>query len=290
MQGASQVASIPEPIISSLAALTQGLFPVDAADNKVDYRGKIDANGKDEKVKPGDEASDPSKATPSRTASRSPPPPARASSPSPTASSRRSAKPNAWAPSCASATPTATATPTLTPRRRPRQGPRPQTHQGRPQGHNHEGHKATKATTKGHHQHPGHRHHARRHHADHRPCPSTPAGPLAPRRAAIPRSTTPRSNHRSHPSRCTRSGRGGHVGNPADTPRRIRFRARTPIEEPEAAAEPREAEKARLFAHPTRPESYAAGGEEQLNPEVAEVEIPAPPRTRSPSTSRSTTA
>ncbi len=56
MEGASQVASIPEPIISSLAALTQGLFPVDAADRKIDYRGKIDAKGKDEKVKPGDDA------------------------------------------------------------------------------------------------------------------------------------------------------------------------------------------------------------------------------------------
>ncbi len=60
--------------------------------------------------------------------------------------------------------------------------------------------------------------------------------------------------------------------NPADTPRRIRFRARTPIQEPEAAAEPAQAEKSRLFAHPTRPESYAAGGEEQLNPEIAQVD------------------
>ncbi len=58
MEGASQVASIPEPIISSLAALTQGLFPVDAADRKVDYRGKINAKGSDEKVAPGDDASD----------------------------------------------------------------------------------------------------------------------------------------------------------------------------------------------------------------------------------------
>ncbi len=59
MENASKIASIPEPIISSLAALTQGLFPVDAADRSVDYRGKLKStSNKDETVAPGDDASD----------------------------------------------------------------------------------------------------------------------------------------------------------------------------------------------------------------------------------------
>lgn len=63
LEGATRIAAIPEPVVTSLAALTQGTFPVDAPDEAVDYRGKLDvgsawrgaANAGDERTARADE-------------------------------------------------------------------------------------------------------------------------------------------------------------------------------------------------------------------------------------------
>ncbi len=61
----------------------------------------------------------------------------------------------------------------------------------------------------------------------------------------------------------------------AYTPRRIRFRARDAVQ-PSAEPIQVESEGTRLYAHPARPASYAAGGAEQLNP-TSDVEAPETP-------------
>ncbi len=59
MEGARAVAAYPDSLISSLTALTQGIFPVAAKDADVDYDGKVKASEKGKKVKAGDNAADP---------------------------------------------------------------------------------------------------------------------------------------------------------------------------------------------------------------------------------------
>ena len=59
MEGARAVAAYPDSLISSLTALTQGIFPVAAKDADVDYDGKVKADDKGKKVKAGDNAADP---------------------------------------------------------------------------------------------------------------------------------------------------------------------------------------------------------------------------------------
>lgn len=58
MEGARSVAAYPDSLISSLTALTQGIFPVHAKDADIDYAGKVKTE-KGKKVKAGDNAADP---------------------------------------------------------------------------------------------------------------------------------------------------------------------------------------------------------------------------------------
>lgn len=60
LERAKKVAALPDSLISSLTGLTQGVFPVDAPDAKVDYAGRteVDEDERDE-VEPGENAADP---------------------------------------------------------------------------------------------------------------------------------------------------------------------------------------------------------------------------------------
>jgi membrane-bound lytic murein transglycosylase B len=90
--------------------------------------------------------------------------------------------------------------------------------------------------------------------------PTTPA-------ATTPTATTPAAAATTDRSRLSSSGEESTAKNLAETPRRIRFRARDAVTE-NAAPEPVEPKAARLYAHPSLPDAYAAGGEAQLNPET----------------------
>jgi membrane-bound lytic murein transglycosylase B len=270
MEGASQVASIPEPIISSLAALTQGLFPVDAADRHIDYRGKIDAKGKDEKVKPGDEASDTVEGDSVQNGIEITAPSA----------SRvvavadgvvekvgqserlgsyvriRDAYGNRYTYAHLGAV--QDKVPVPKPSKDDKEGKGHTDSEG--EGHDEPTTTDAAATT-----------------TPDGTAPTTDPAPSSPATEGTTPTTEPAAEPEAPTTGRTRLAARDQDSavdstNPADTPRRIRFRARTPIETAEAAAEPAQAEKSRLFAHPTRPESYAAGGEEQLNPEIAEVD------------------
>ncbi len=99
---------------------------------------------------------------------------------------------------------------------------------------------------------------------------TTPA--LATPAATTPAPTTPASGRERVQAKSTDEA----TDKPdAYTPRRIRFRARDAVQ---ANPEPIEVstEGSRLYAHPTRPASYAAGGAEQLNP-TSDVDVPEAP-------------
>ncbi|MDO9356296.1 MAG: lytic murein transglycosylase [Solirubrobacteraceae bacterium] len=66
LEGARSVAAIPESLISSLTGLTQGIFPVDAPDAEIDYAGKTDFDRKGDKVKANENAADPVKGSDER--------------------------------------------------------------------------------------------------------------------------------------------------------------------------------------------------------------------------------
>lgn len=59
VEGARAVAAVPDSLVSSLTGLTQGVFPVDGADSKIDYAGKVKADNKGGKTDKADEAADP---------------------------------------------------------------------------------------------------------------------------------------------------------------------------------------------------------------------------------------
>lgn len=94
--------------------------------------------------------------------------------------------------------------------------------------------------------------------------------------ATTPAATTPDTPVQTSPgterSRVQAKSTEDSADKPAAyTPRRIRFRARDAVQanpEPVAA----DSDGSRLYAHPSRPDAYAAGGEEQLNPN-SEVEV-----------------
>ncbi|MDQ8044049.1 MAG: lytic murein transglycosylase [Solirubrobacteraceae bacterium] len=103
------------------------------------------------------------------------------------------------------------------------------------------------------------------------PAQTTPVT-TSPQAAAL--STTPTVPTPSSTSR-DRLARSGETSTPevtsknlAEKPRRIRYAARDQVSAPNAKAEPASAEGSRLYAHPSRPAAYAAGGAEQLNPTI----------------------
>jgi murein DD-endopeptidase MepM/ murein hydrolase activator NlpD len=270
MDGASQVASIPEPIISSLAALTQGLFPVDAADRKIDYRGKLKAGGKDKNVKPGDDASDTVEGDAINNAIEITAP----------AASRVVAVQDGVVEKVGQSERLGTFV-----RIRDAYGNRyTYAHLGEVQDKVPVP-KPTKDDTKS------------KDHGESEDVPSDTTASTAAAAPTTPASTTPTdpaptgpATQGTSPSATEAPAPQETVGrprlaatdqdesvasaNPADTPRRIRFRARTAVETPEAQAEPAATDKSRLFAHPTRPDAYAAGGDDQLNPDVADTATP----------------
>jgi len=103
------------------------------------------------------------------------------------------------------------------------------------------------------------------------PASTTPAA-TTPGAAAL--STTPTEPVVAASSR-SRLARSGETSAPettsknlAETPRRIRYAARDQVSDAGAVAQPVNDQAERLYAHPERPESYAAGGADQLNPTI----------------------
>ncbi|MBO9532892.1 MAG: lytic murein transglycosylase [Solirubrobacteraceae bacterium] len=277
MDNASKIASIPEPIISSLAALTQGIFPVDAADRSIDYRGKLKSTSdKDKKVAPGDDASDTVEGEADINSIEVTAP----------AESRVVAVQDGVVEKVGQSERLGTYV-----RLRDAYGNR--------YTYAHLGEVQDKVPVPK----PGKDKSGHDHSEDDEPTtdqstdagtstvdagttpdatPTTPAQDPAPTQPATdgkivtedPSATTPDEAPAKSRSRVAAReiDEKASETNPADTPRRIRFRARSASETADAAAEPVSTDKSRLFAHPTRPEAYAAGGEEQLNPEIADAD------------------
>ncbi|MFT4035791.1 MAG: lytic murein transglycosylase [Patulibacter sp.] len=288
MDNASKIASIPESLISSLAALTQGIFPIDAADRSIDYRGKLKATtDDDDTVAPGDEASDTVEGdADSNSIEVTAPAGSRVVAvqdgivekvgqterlgtfvrlrdaygnrytyahlgevqekvpvPKPvkdkSADAHTDDEPDADATTTESTT--ATTTTTIDP-----SSTTPSSSDT-----------ATSTTPDD-------------------PAPTTPAtaGDETPGSAGDTAAQTDAQPATTSRSRVAARDQDEAVADAdaAETPRRIRYRARAATEPAEAAADPADTSKARLFAHPTRPEAYAAGGEQQLHPETADDE------------------
>ena len=295
VKGAGSVAAIPESLVSSLTALTQGLFPVAAADSKVDYPGKLKADDKAEKVKVGTNAADPVKGRDDRNSieitaeggtrvvavqdgvvekvgqskrlgkyvrlrdsygnrytyanlgevqDKIPvPKPTKADEAGHENDEATTTSPSDAAPTTPATAGAATDSPApTTPADATATPDTPVTTTVDPTLG------APAATT---------------------PAPTTPAA------------TTPGAEGKAAPAATKRSrfsskGAEKTEKNVADTPRRIRFRARDAVGATNTAPDPIDAEATRLYAHPERPEAYAAGGADQLNPEVEAATPQAP--------------
>ena len=289
MEGARSVAAYPDSLISSLTALTQGIFPVHAKDADIDYTGKTKTE-KGKKVKAGDNAADPVESE-ERTSidvtapGGSPvvavqdgvvekvgrsdrlgdyvrlrdsygnrytyanlgevqdkvpvPKPAKDDDEHTHAESETGTTPEAG-----DASPTSPASDATTPSLDPTS---PDVSTPDAAGTSPDAGAAVTSTD-----------------------PSVPAG-------TTPAATTPDAASPTTPAE-TKRGRvpAKSTEESADkpaayTPRKIRFRARDAVQaspEPVAA----DADGSRLYAHPARPDAYAAGGEEQLNPD-SDVEV-----------------
>lgn len=262
LEGASQIAAIPEPIISSLAALTQGLFPIDAADAKIAYRDKVESP--DEKtVAPGDEASDSIEGDTEQNSIDITAP----------AGSAVVAVQDGVVEKVGRSERLGTYV-----RLRDAYGNRyTYAHLGEVQDkvpvpkpgkdENHKGHD----------------------HADHEGAddvtatdetaesvePTTPVAPSTPTDNEQTGATVDATDAQAR-ERLAAQQQDEEVAkaNPAYKPRKIRLRARTPVDL-EQKAQPAPTRSERLFAHPTQPDAYAAGGKEQLEPTTVEdVETP----------------
>ncbi len=263
LEGASQIAAIPEPIISSLAALTQGLFPIDAADAKINYRDKVENPDEDKTVAPGDEASDSIEGD----------------------TEQNSIEITAPAGSAVVAVQDGIVEKVG---RSERLGTyvRLRDAYGNRYTYAHLGEVQDKVPVPKPGKDDGHKGHD---HADHEGAddaavtdeatesvdPTTPVAPSTPTDNEKVGATVDATDAQAR-ERLSAQKQDEEVAkaNPAYTPRKIRLHARTPVDL-EQKAEPASTRSSRLFAHPTQPDAYVSGGKEQLDPTTAEdVETP----------------
>lgn len=264
LEGASQIAAIPEPIISSLAALTQGLFPVDAADSKIDYREKVENSGDEKTVAPGDEASDSIEGDTAQNSIEITAPAGSAvvavqdgivekvgrSERLGTYVRLRDAYGNRY--TYAHLGEVQSKVPVPKPGKDEDKGGHDHTdHEGHDDVETTDGAAATESTE-----------------------PTTPVAPTTPTDNEEVTATVDANDAQAR-SRLAAQEQDEEIAkaNPAYRPRKIRLHARTPVDV-EQEAKPASTESSRLFAHPTLPDSYAAGGKEQVDPAAPEAEQP----------------